>query len=287
MQPGFWGFLKQGGILQGYPFAGKVWYVGTKAPVFGARANTIQNAVNLMNSRDILFVGPGSHDEAVVIPAGLNLITIIGAGNRGSVGIAPSTSGAKALTITGTSGSSGRNTGITLVNLDLEGNGAGGGLLVKGNIRSTRVYGCKCEGGAYGIRLESDANGSVADTIIDDCELAWTVTALNIAVSGGGDPVTQTRFLNSLLHNYSSRGIYAPTVQTADIWVQDNFFGINEDASLPTNEIISLAVASTTGLISGNKFAIATNAVAKFAIAAGVLWSANATEAGWSTARPA
>lgn len=281
MIPGFWGFYKQGGALQGYPFAGNVYYTGTNKPVFGKRTGTIQNAIDLMIARDVLFIGPGSHDEAVVIPAGLADITIIGAGNRGDVGIAPSTTNASALTMTGTSGSSGRVQGVTLVNVGLEGNGTGGGLHVKGNIRRLRAYGCKCEGGAFGVKLESDANGSVADTILEDLELCWTDRGLLIAVSGGGDPVTQTRFKDSLLHNCAVDGLLVDTVQSADLWVHNNKFARLEDGSEPSNSYLSAAVVSTTGQMANNAFACAA-ASGKIAVAANFIKSGNSYSDGWA-----
>lgn len=290
MQGNLWGQVKaaaeSGVLMGGYPFARNHYYVGSAAPLTVVnRPDTIQDAINLMIAKDILHLGPGSYDEAVVIPAGLADITIIGEGNRGDIGIAPSATDATALKMTGTSGSSGRVQGVTLINVGCEGNGTGGGLHVKGNIRRLRVIGCKCEGGAFGIKLESDANGSVADTILDDIELAWTTIALHLAVSGGGDPVTQTRLINSLLHNYVTGGVSALNTFAKDLWIQNNMFANQEDATKPTT-YINAAIASTTGFVSGNHFANTTNQAAVLAIAAGVIWGPNGTEAGWSTARP-
>ena len=283
MIPGFCRAYKTGGILEGFPFADKVFYVGSGAPVFGRRADTVQAALNNLKDRDILMLGPGSYNEAVVWPVGLDNITVIGMGNRGDVGIAPSATDAKALTIEGTAT---RTQGITLINIGLEGNGTGGGLHVLGNIRRIRAIGCKFEGGAFAAKLESNAAGSVGDTILEDVELAWSTDALLIAVSGGGDPVTQTYLRNSLLHNYSSRGVRITDTFAADLWITKNTFARQEDGTQPTNEYIDADIASTTGFVAENSFATPTNAATKLAIAAGVIWGPNGTEAGWSSARP-
>lgn len=290
MNQNLWAALQQGaanGVLAGgYPFAGKNWYVGEGTPTFAFnRTNTIQEMVDLMVAGDIGFIGPGGYDEAVALPVGLSNVALFGAGNPGSVSIAPSAANAVPLTIEGSAAA--RSQGIRLVNVGLETNGTGTGLLVKGNIRRVLVQNCKIEGGATALNLQSTAAGSVADCKLIENELCWTETALLVSVSGGGDPVTQTLILRNLLHNYSSRGLYVPTVHSADLWVFENRFANQEDGSEPTNEFLSAAVASTTGLVERNTFANPTNEAAKLAIAAGVIWGPNGTEAGWSTARPA
>src|SRR3990167_1523812 len=143
------------GVLDmGYPFAGSVRYVGTGAPIGVTKYNTIQEMLNAAVSRDLCIIGPNpdGYDEAVVLPAGANNLTIVGMGNRGAVAIAPSAANSVALTVNGDGGTR-------------------GGLHVKGNIRRVRVYGCKFEGGAFAAKLESTVNGSIGDTIFDDVEL--------------------------------------------------------------------------------------------------------------------
>lgn len=288
MGENLWGQLKAGaasGVLSGgYPFAGNIYYVGANAPIFGKRAETVQDMLNLMTDRDVGFLGPGSYNEALVWPVGLDNVTLIGAGNRGDVSIAPSASNAIALVIEGTAT---RTQGVTLANIGLEGNGTGGGLHVKGNIRRMRFLNSKFEGGAFAVKLESNAAGAIGDTILDDVELCWATTALHLRVTGGGNPVTQTRLRNSLLHNYSSRGVFAADTFAADLWITKNIFARQEDGTEPTNQYISASIAGTTGFVAENSFATPTNAVAKLAVAAGVIWGPNGTEAGWSTARPA
>lgn len=282
MIPGFWTHLK-GGLQQGFPFAGNTYYVGSGAPTFVKRVETIQKAIDLMVARDVLLLGPGSYDEVLTWKIGLNNATVIGLGNRGDVAIAPSGTNKTALKIEGTAT---RTEGVTLINVGCEGDGTGGGLHVLGNIRRMRFYGCKFEGGAFSAQLQSNANGAIGDTILDDVELAWATDALLIAVTGGGDPVTQTYLRNSLLHNYTSRGVRVTDTFTADLWIQKNTFARQENGTQPTNEYVKADIASTTGFISENSFATPTNAATKLAIATNVIWGPNGTEAGWSSARP-
>lgn len=244
---------------------------------------TLQAAINAAQAGDVIYVEPGSYDEQVTISK--SNITIVGIGGRGAVAIAPTAANPTAIKIDGTTGT--RITDVTLVNLGIEASGTGIGLHIKGDVRRIRVYGCKIEGGTDAVKLESTAQGALSDNRFEDCELCWTGTAIHIAVSGGGNPVTQTLIRRCLLHNYSARGIHVDTTHTADLWVEDNFFAVEEDGTAPTNEIVKADVASTTGFFGGNKFATATNAASVLAIATGVLWGPNGTQAGWSTARPA
>lgn len=279
----FWPTLKEGAasaiLSAGYPFAGNAYYVGANAPIFGNLIPTIQQALNLMVPRDILFIGPGEYDEAVVMPIGLDNITIIGAGNVGEIFIAPSIVNGIAMLIEGSSAN--RSSDITLVNIGLEGNGTGGGLHVKGNIRRVRIQSSKCEGGIFAIKLESTAAGSIGDTRIENCELTFTETALHILASGGGDPVTQTRILNCLLDNYSSRGIFVDTSPVHDLWIHNNRFCRQENDSEPTNEYILASVATSSGNIAGNSFP-AVAASGKIALAAGMRRCGNSYTDGWA-----
>lgn len=245
---------------------------------------TIQEAVDSASAGDVIYIAPGDYDEAVVIVT--DNLTLVGLGGKGAVSIVPSASNATAIKIDGTT-ASGRVEEVTLVNIGGECNGTGSGLHVKGNIRRFRAYGSKFEGGANALKLESTAEGSVGDSQFIDCEFAWATTAVLIAVSGAGDPVTQTLFKNCLFHNYAARGIYVTDTFTADLWVKDSFFGFEENGTAPSNEFVKADIASSSGMFAGNFFATATNASSVLAIASGIMWVANATEAGFSTARPA
>lgn len=237
---------------------------------------TIAAAITAASAGDTIYIAPGSYDEQITVSK--TKLTLVGAGNRGTVAVAPSASNPTPIKVTADD--------VTIINVGCEGDGTGGGLHLQGDVDRFRAYGCKLEGGAFAAKLESTAAGSVSDTRFDDCEFAWTGKGLHFVVTGGGDPVTQTYVKNCLLHNYTTAGIHVDTTHTADLWVEDCFFGRQEDGTEPTDYVLA-DVASTTGFFSGNRFATATNDTAVLTIAAGVIWAANATEAGWSTARPA
>lgn len=236
---------------------------------------TIQSVINAASAGDVIYIDAGDYDEAVTITT--DNLTLVGIGSRGAVAIAPSAANAKAITIDGTAS---RIEEVTLVNIGGEGNGTGGGLHVKANIRRLRFAGCKFEGGVFGAKLESTAAGSVGDVIFDDVEFAWTTTGLHLTASGGGDPVTNVQVRRSLFHNNTGRCILSDVAHTTDLTVSDCIFAGDEAAAAPTNEFVKVDVASTSGLFARNSFYLATMAVAKLAIAAGVLWVGNTTEAG-------
>jgi hypothetical protein len=282
MIPGFWGFIKQGGILQGYPFAKNVWYVGPSSPVFGHRANTIKDALALMKSGDLLFLGNNAYLEGnLVIPRSLTNITIIGACNQHDAAIAPSVAAQNGILIYGND--------VTFINLDLSDGGAGSYAVRVGdnttagqNTQRFKAYGCKFEGGSVGLALQG-----CADLLIDDCEFAWAPTGISLNANNHGF-CTEIFIRNSRFHNFATDGIAQAIVgQVVDnLEVSDCIFDNAEGGVAPTH-FINVANAANVGIITRNSFAIATNAVAKLIVGAGILWVANATEAGWSTARPA
>lgn len=235
---------------------------------------TIQDAVDAADSGDVILIAPGSYDEAVTVTT--SGLTFLGVGNKGSIGIAPSATNAIAMTVDGTTGT--RVSGITLVNVGLEGNGTGGGLYVKGDIRRFRAFNCKIEGGAFAVTLESTAEGDVADTILAGNEFCWTTTAVSIVVSGGGDPVTQTQIYGNMFHNYTTDGIVNSGAHSADLWIENNTFANQEDGTEPT-QYLDIAVANTTGLVTNNRFATTILDATKLAIAAGVMWVGNYAQA--------
>ena len=68
-----------------------------------------------------------------------------------------------------------------------------------------------------------------------------------------------------------------------NVTIKDNVF--NRGGVTPADYVNISGTSS--GIMTGNRFANATNAVGEIVIPAGILYSANATEAGWTTARPA
>lgn len=276
--------LRDAGVI--IPSLGKQWYASSEhTGAFGTGRDydhpfataqaAIDAAVNTLGAGDLIFLAPGDYDEALTITSKSDLV-IIGAGGRGNIAVAPSATDAVAITIEGTAAT--RCQDVTLINVGGEGNGTGGGLHVKGNVRRVRAIGCKFEGGAFAAKLESTAAGSVGDTILEDCELAWTTTALHVLASGAGDPVTQTYLRRSLLHNFTADGVLADGAFAVDLWIRDNLFANQEDGTEPT-QYLDIDVASTTGIVTGNRFATTVFSTAKFAIASGVLFVGNYAEA--------
>lgn len=225
---------------------------------------TINGALAAAVANDVILVAPGDYDEAVVITK--DNITIKGAGSRGSVAVAPSASNAIAILIDGTT-SSGRVEEVHLENIGGEGNGTGGGLHVKGNIRRIRAKGCKFEGGAFAGKLESTAAGSVADCSFEDCEFAWATTGLAILSSGGGDPVTQTRLAECWFHNTTADGLKSTVSAPANLWLHACRFDDDEAGTAPTGLYVDAQVAGTSGTLTGCYFPVAVNG-AKVLVAA-------------------
>ena len=238
---------------------------------------TIQSVVNAAAAGDVIYIDGGDYDEQVSITK--DNLTLVGVGSRGAVAIAPTAANPKAITIDGT-GAGGRVEEVTLINLGCEGSGTGGGLHVKGDIRRIRFYGCKLEGGAFGCKLESTAQGSVGDLRFEDCEFAWTTTGLHLTASGGGDPVTNVYVRGGLFHYCSAEWILSDVAHTTGLWVAESLFAKEEDASAPVAGQLDVAVASSEGLFAGNFFDLATMASATLVIASGIRWVGNMTEAG-------
>lgn len=239
-------------------------------------ASTIQSVLNAAVAGDIIAIEPGSYPEALSIVK--DNLTLYGLGGRGQVALAPAAAVA-AIVVDGT-GAGGRVEGVTLINVGGEGNGVGGGLHVKGNIRRIRFHRSKFEGGTFGAKLESTGAGAVGDVHFDDCEFAWTTRGLHITTSGGGDPVTNLWVREGMFHNCSAKWIFSDVAHTTGLLVKKCSFAKEEDASAPAAAQLDVAVANSEGLFDRNSFDLATMAVATLSIAAGIRWVGNATEAG-------
>jgi hypothetical protein len=283
MNQNLWAALKMGasnGMLAGgYGFAGNMYYVGRKAPVFGQRVDTISDALARMDSNDILYLGPQEHAEGnLVIPEGLDNITIIGMGNRGSCFIEAPVTTDEGLTVLGDD--------VTLINVGVAGGDTGDYSLQVGSADVSparfRAYGCKFENSPIAVRLYG-----CGDTILDDCEICWAASGMVLRSNLSGF-VTQARIKNCLFHNYDNFGVghHAAAQQVNDLWLVDNVFGRQEDGVAGTNDIL-LSDNANTGFITGNRFPRATNGTGFITIGTGLIYNPNGTEAGWSTARPA
>jgi len=242
--------------------------------------STIAGGVALASAGDIVVVSPGAYNETVTVNKRL---TIVGLGGRGAAFIEPSTAGAEGMQVTADD--------VTLINLGVASDDTGSYALNLNAVSRFRAHGCKfeCASGASTIcaLLDGTATDQVGDALFSDCEFAWAAQGIVADASAYGVP-TQIFVEGCKFHNITTAHI---AENDADAWftnliVSDCVFEGDEAGAEPTDYIV-VDHASSSGLFSGNRFAIATNATAKLTIGAQVMWVANATEAGWSTARPA
>lgn len=236
---------------------------------WGSAFKTVQKAIDAAVAGDRILVAPGFYDQALVVNKAK--LVIEGVGGIGSVGMAPSAANGIGILIDGVSD-------VTLRNFGGEGKGTGGGLHVKGSAKTRRFRAVdgKYEGGAFAARIESTGADplTVGDTRLEYCELTWATTALHLKVSGAGDPVTETLVRGCYLHDFSGRGVHVDTVHAPNLWLLDNWFQRQQNGDEPANEYVLAAVASTTGVLQGNRFPAA-KATGKISVAAGVIKSGN------------
>lgn len=241
---------------------------------------------------DLIVIASGAYDETVTIPATKSEITLLGNGGQGSIGIAPSTAAAKALI--------NNADGVTLINIDMAGHTtATYGCFSTGS--RFNAYGCKFEGAdtsgaALGIgpgtaaQVSAGTAGNAGAIKLINCEFAWTYNGLALVTSDYGTP-TQVEVIGSWYHNNSNTCVMGVPAafgigSVRNLNHKGGSLGRMEDGTAPA-DFINVNAASDTGIFTDNSIAIATNAAADIKVGAKILWVANATEAGWSTARPA
>lgn len=252
---------------------------------WGGAYLTIGAAITASIARDRIHIAPGAYNETVTLNK--NNLTLIGHGGRGAVFVQPTTAGAEGMRVTGAD--------VTLINVGVEApDGGDYALNVSGSIavnadgvRRFRAYQCKFEGPTgTAVLLDGNADDQPGDLLFADCEFAWCGTGLVFDASGFGVP-TQVFVEGCRFHNFTAAAI---AENDSDAYVDgleviDSVFDVREGGTAPTDFIV-VDHASSVGVFSGNRFATATNAASVLTIGAGILWMANATEAGWSTARP-
>ena len=242
---------------------------------------TITKAESIARSGDVIAISPGSYNETVTV--NVANLTFVGLGGRGAVYIEPSAAGAEGMQITNVDD-------VTLINIGIDGDDTADYALNLNDVSRFRAYGCKFElgsGTGPAVLLDGDANGQVGDALFRDCEFAWAGVGLQADDSAYGVP-TQIFVDNCRFHNITTACI---NEKDAGAWytnlqVTNCVFDTQEDGTEPTDWVV-VDHASSSGIFSGNRFATATNATGVLTIGAQVMWVANATEAGWSTARPA
>lgn len=269
-------------VQRGFPFANSAWYVGT-----GQQIETLEELFAVMQPNDVAFLAPQAFEEGnLVIPETLPGITLIGygfdKGGRGAAFIEPQTVGQAGLQVLADD--------VTLINVGVASEATGAHSLKIGSsavdVARFRAFRCKIEGNEAanpGGQLVLQGTG---DVLFDDCEFCWGVNGIIGDANLNGFP-TQTRIRRSFFHNLTTVHVgIAAADHFVDLWLEDNVFARDEAGTAPTDFIL-LSDNANTGLITGNKFANPTNEAAVITIGSGLLYMANATEAGWSTARPA
>jgi polygalacturonase len=240
---------------------------------------TIQAAESASSPGDVILIAPGSYDETVTV--NVAKLTFIGLGGRGAAFIEPSAAGAEGMQITGVDD-------VTLINLGIDGDDTADYALNVNDVSRFRAFGCKFElgsGTGPAVLLNGTATGQVGDALFRDCEFAWAGTGVQFDDSAYGYP-TQIFIDACRFHNLTTAGLgLASGGGVLNLHVTDCVFDNLEDGTAPT-DYVKVDRSGDTGIFSGNRFATATNAASVLTIATGIKWVSNATEAGWSTARP-
>jgi hypothetical protein len=246
---------------------------------------TIQGAVDaaanvIQDQGNFIFVAEGFYDETVTVSA--DNLTIVGLGGRGATGIEVSAAGAEGMQVTGDD--------VTLINFGVSGDDTSTYALNVNAAARFRAYGCKFEGcesvGGAQVLINGTADDQTADLMLIDCELAWGSNGIIFDDSGFGYP-TQIVVKDCWFHDLTTSHLgVAASGLVKDLVLSGCTHDNAEDGTAPTDYIL-LSDNGNTGVITRNSFATATNATGVLTIGTGLMWVVNATEAGWSTARPA
>lgn len=236
--------------------------------------SSIQAAVNAAPAYGVVEIPAGAYDESVTIS---KPITLIGSGARGSVYIEPSAEGASGMLVLADD--------VTLINIGVAGEGTADYALQVGDADVSparfRAYGCKFEGpDAAAVILKG-----AGDVLLQDCEFAWCGSGLLFAPNEEGF-CTQIFIERCRFHNNADVCIgLDDTGGVVNLQVIDCIFENGEDGTPPAH-YIKVDRAGDTGMISGCRFATATHDAEVIAVADGIMYAANITEEGVSTARP-
>lgn len=253
---------------------------------------TIQRAVDAADSSDVICIAPGAYDESVTISRTLDGLCLVGLGNLGDVGIAPSTTAAIGLTY--------HADDVTLINVGVAGESTATSALT-GTGSRFRAYNCKIEGvdtsgSAFSFgpgtvaQVSAGTRGNSGDINLYNCEFCWSKNGISFVTSDYGTP-TQIYIENCRFHNIDGTELLGVPAaygigSVRNLMVKQCLFEAMEDGTNPS-DYVNINAAADTGIFANNAFAIATNASADIKVGAAIMWVANATEAGFSTARPA
>lgn len=140
----------------------------------------------------------------------------------------------------------------------------------------------------YGLRVLGGNNTHVYGCFFVDNTWGFSVHAGTVSYASGVYVVGNYFMENTTAHfgTGGQAGTLGVDQGIRNLQCHDNYFGRGDVT--PTDYVsIVTGGGTSSGSMSGNRFALATNASADIVIPAGILYMANATEAGWSTARPA
>lgn len=273
------------GVTTPYGFTRNFYWIGANAPLSAKRVDTLAEAFTKVISNDVVMAGPQTHSEAgLIIPATdpsgnvLKEVTLIGAGAQGDMWVNTGVAGDEGLQVLADY--------TTLINFGIGGGSSADYALNVNAVEGFRAFGCKFEGpDAICVKLDGTATGQVSFARLIGCEFAWCGSGLYFEESTWGYP-TQVEVRDCLFHNNTVACVDEQTdggVQ--NLFLTDSVFDTLEDGTQPA-DFLHLDFAQNRGIISGCRFAMATNEADDLKIAAGIHWVSNATEAGWSTARP-
>lgn len=241
----------------------------TSGPLLGA-ANvytTISRAITAALPGDVIVIMPGSYNEALTVNKA-NL-TFIGSGTPGAVSIA-TTGTTVAATITAN--------GCSFINLNFDAVAGAAYSVAITAVTRVKFYGCRFSTNSTALVLANN----VTDAVFQDCEFADGVNGIVFATANSARWfIRDCRF-----RNISTVHITDGAVACTNLNVTDCTFDAAANGTEPT-DYLTVDTAASSGIFSGNRFAVATNAAAVLTIGANIQWGPNGTEAGWSTARPA
>lgn len=299
-----WGFLhdlykNRGSLSVLGANADNSWYVdpvnGNDARdgrTFGTSKLTLANVLSKCSAGAFIFVYPGQLAEGnLTIARSLSKVTIIGVGGRGAAYLEPTTEDQSGILVNADD--------VTMVNFGVAGEDADSAYAIRISGARFRAYGCKFEGADAGVQLlvgtvaeqAAGTNGTAADSLFSDCEIAWNDNGVILICSDYG-AVTQARFERCLFHNNGASHFEeangsggAAGVRYRDLWIADCVFSDNEDGSAPTKFLSLNDDNANTGIVARCAFPTAINGGLNL-VSTALHWVANYHTGGVSTAQP-
>lgn len=233
--------------------------------------DTFQGVLEVAEGNDVIYVAPGGYDESVTVEE--SSLFFCGIAGRGAPFIEPSAEGGAGMHVLADD--------VTLENLGVAGEETADFSLKVGDQETSparfRAKGCKFEGAPVILQ-------GVGDVLFEDCEFAWEA-ALQFAANDNGF-CTQVVVKNCRFHNITEEHIKSlASGGVRNLQLIDCVFDNAEDGTAPA-KFLDIAEAGDTGIVTGCRFACATNEADVLAIAAGILFVGNYTESGPTTGRP-